>query len=69
MDRIDIHMDVPAMEYKELSAKEQGKASVEILEDLNKAREIQKECFKNLKVYLNYTLKFLIFWPIYTNVR
>ncbi|MGD9158104.1 MAG: YifB family Mg chelatase-like AAA ATPase [Desulfobacteraceae bacterium] len=53
MDRIDIHMDVPAVEYKELSAKEQGKTSAEILEDLNKAREIQKERFKNLKIHNN----------------
>ena len=53
MDRIDIHMDVPAVEYKELSAKEQGKTSAEILENLNKAREIQKERFKNLKIHNN----------------
>lgn len=53
MDRIDIHMDVPAVEYKELSAKEQGKSSGEILEDLKKAREIQKNRFKNLKIHNN----------------
>jgi magnesium chelatase family protein len=53
MDRIDIHMDVPAVEYKDLSAKEQGKTSAEILEDLKKAREIQKERFKNLKIHNN----------------
>ena len=53
MDRIDIHMDVPAVEYKELSAKEQGKTSAEILEDLNKARDIQKERFKKLKIHNN----------------
>ncbi|MBN2419104.1 MAG: YifB family Mg chelatase-like AAA ATPase [Deltaproteobacteria bacterium] len=53
MDRIDIHMDVPAVEYKDLSAKEQGKTSAEILEDLNKAREVQKERFKNLKIHNN----------------
>ena len=53
MDRIDIHMDVPAVEYRELSAKEQGKTSAEILEDLNKAREIQKERFRNLKIHNN----------------
>ena len=53
MDRIDIHMDVPAVEYRELSAKEQGKTSAEILEDLQKAREAQKERFRNLKIYNN----------------
>ncbi len=53
MDRIDIHMDVPAVEYRELSAKEQGKTSAEILENLNRARETQKERFKNLKIHNN----------------
>ena len=53
MDRIDIHMDVPAVEYKELSAKEQGQTSAEILKDLNRAREIQKDRFKNLKIHNN----------------
>jgi magnesium chelatase family protein len=53
MDRIDIHMDVPSVEYKELSTKEQGKTSAEILEDLKKAREIQTERFKNLKIHNN----------------
>ena len=53
MDRIDIHMDVPAVEYRELSAKEEGKTSAQIIEDLNKARNIQKERFKNLKIHNN----------------
>ncbi len=53
MDRIDIHMDVPAVEYKELSAREHGKTSGEILENLKKAREIQKDRFKNLKIHNN----------------
>ncbi len=53
MDRIDIHMDVPAVEYRELSAKEQGKTSAEILENLNRAMETQKERFRNLKIHNN----------------
>ena len=31
MDRIDIHMDVPAVEYRQLSAKEQGKPQLKYL--------------------------------------
>jgi len=46
-------MAVPAVEYRELSAKEQGKTSAEILEDLNKARKIQKDRFKKLKIHNN----------------
>ena len=53
MDRIDIHMDVPAVEYKDLSARAEGKTSAEILHDLKKARELQKERFKNLKIHNN----------------
>ena len=53
MDRIDIHMDVPAVEYRELSNREQGKTSTEILKNLRKAREIQKERFRNLKIHNN----------------
>jgi magnesium chelatase family protein len=53
MDRIDIHMDVPAVEYRELSNREQGKTSAEILKNLRKAREIQKERFRNLKIHNN----------------
>lgn len=53
MDRIDIHMDVPAVEYKDLSAKGEGKSSKEILQNLKKAREIQKDRFKGLKIHNN----------------
>jgi magnesium chelatase family protein len=53
MDRIDIHMDVPAVEYKDLSNRAEGKSSKEILQNLKKARDIQKERFKGLKIHNN----------------
>ncbi|MDB9822525.1 YifB family Mg chelatase-like AAA ATPase [Deltaproteobacteria bacterium] len=53
MDRIDIHMEVPAVEYKDLSAKEAGRSSAEILEKVKRAREVQSERFQKMKVHTN----------------
>ena len=53
MDRIDIHMEVPAVEYKDLSGKEPGRSSTEILEGVKKARGIQAERFQRMKIYKN----------------
>lgn len=53
MDRIDIHMEVPAVRYKDLSSKETGRSSAEILEHVKEAREIQVERFRRMKIYTN----------------
>jgi len=53
MDRIDIHMDVPAVKYKDLSAKESGRSSDEIFQSVKKAREIQAERFQRMKIHTN----------------
>ena len=53
LDRIDIHMEVPAVDYKELSAKEAGKSSAEILKRVKRAREIQAERFQRMKIHTN----------------
>jgi magnesium chelatase family protein len=53
MDRIDIHMEVPAVEYKDLSTEEAGRSSAEILERVKVAREIQAERFHRLKIHAN----------------
>ncbi|MEO0093262.1 MAG: YifB family Mg chelatase-like AAA ATPase [candidate division WOR-3 bacterium] len=49
LDRIDIHIEVPALRYEELAQKEPGEPSAKIRERVNKARQIQLERFKNLK--------------------
>jgi len=41
MDRIDIHIEVPSLRYKELAKKEPGEPSERIQERVNRAREIQ----------------------------
>jgi magnesium chelatase family protein len=53
MDRIDLHMEVPSVEYKDLSKKEKGRSSAEILERVQKGREVQAERFQRLKIHTN----------------
>ncbi len=45
LDRIDIHIEVPAVKYKELASKTSGESSSEIRERVVKARKIQQERF------------------------
>lgn len=42
LDRIDLHIEVPAVPYKELRGKEEGASSAEIRERVCTAREIQR---------------------------
>ncbi len=53
MDRIDLHMEVPAVDYKDLSGKKEGRSSADILERVKKAREVQAERFQRLKIHTN----------------
>lgn len=46
LDRIDIHIEVPAVKYKELSAENSGEKSELIRERVSSARNIQLERFK-----------------------
>ncbi len=54
LDRIDIHIEVPAVKYKELSSKASGEKSEIIRERVIRAREIQLRRFKEFKhIYSN----------------
>ncbi|AFH48608.1 Putative chaperone [Ignavibacterium album JCM 16511] len=54
LDRIDIHIEVPAVKYKELSSKSSGEKSEVIRERVLRAREIQLRRFKDYKhIYSN----------------
>jgi len=53
MDRIDIHLEVPAVPYKDLSAPVRGVSSAEILERVMGAREVQNKRFKRNKIHTN----------------
>lgn len=49
LDRIDIHIEVPAVKYQELSGKPTGDPSSLIRKRVNRARRIQVERFKRRK--------------------
>lgn len=49
LDRIDIHIEVPAVEYDKLSGKEKGEESKKIRQRIQKAREVQIDRFNGVK--------------------
>jgi magnesium chelatase family protein len=54
LDRIDIHIEVPALKVSEITGVNKGnECSKDIRERVVKAREIQVERFKGLKIYAN----------------
>ena len=53
LDRIDIHVEVPAVKYEELSGLPTGEKSEKIRERVNNSRDIQLERFTKEKIYSN----------------
>lgn len=53
LDRIDIHVEVPSVNYEEFKSKESGESSAQIRERVEKARKIQRERFKGLHFFTN----------------
>jgi magnesium chelatase family protein len=53
LDRIDIHIDVPAVKYRELRAGEAAESSAEIRARVERARGVQHERFAGLKIFAN----------------
>lgn len=53
MDRIDIHIDVPPVEYRELSSDRQGEPSQSIRKRVEKARKRQNNRFEDTSFFTN----------------
>jgi len=53
MDRIDIHIEVPAVKYRDLANRDPGEPSAEIRTRVNRARRIQLDRFRGMKIYCN----------------
>ena len=53
LDRIDIHIDVPAVKYSELRGGEAAEKSAQIRERVERARAIQTERFRGTSLYSN----------------
>jgi magnesium chelatase family protein len=53
LDRIDIHVEVPSVEWRDLTASSDGEASETIRERVNKARQIQIARFERVGIFSN----------------
>jgi len=53
LDRIDIHIEVPAVKYRDLADRAEGESSATIAERVERAREIQLERFRGTRVHSN----------------
>ncbi|MEW6170456.1 MAG: YifB family Mg chelatase-like AAA ATPase [Candidatus Omnitrophota bacterium] len=53
LDRIDIHLEVPAIKYKELTTTKEEESSEKIKSRVKNARKIQKERLKNTNIFSN----------------
>lgn len=53
MDRIDIHMEVPPVHFRDLSGPSCGESSEEILRRVNRAREVQALRFAKSAIHTN----------------
>ena len=53
LDRIDIHLEVPSVKYRELSKRSSTEGSKEIRQRIEEARTVQKERYKDTGIYCN----------------
>src|ERR1700704_547777 len=53
LDRIDLHIEVPAVPFKELSASQSGTSSAEMRDQVLSARAVQTERFNGAKTRVN----------------
>ena len=53
LDRIDIHIDIPAIKYKELTEAKDAEPSAAIKERVDKVRRLQLERFKEDRIFFN----------------
>jgi magnesium chelatase family protein len=53
LDRIDIHIEVPAVKYRDLADRAEGESSLEIASRVGRAREVQLARFKGTRVHSN----------------
>lgn len=53
LDRIDIQIEVPELEYEDISSKERGESSKDIRKRVGKAKDIQRKRLKDEKISTN----------------
>lgn len=57
MDRIDLHIEVPSVNFNDISGTSKGESSASIKKRINKARKIQLERYMDDGIYFNSQLK------------
>ena len=53
LDRIDIQVEVPNVNYEDLSSTEKNETSAEVKKRVNKARKVQLDRYKGMSIYSN----------------
>ena len=53
LDRIDIHVEMPAVSFRDLTSMDRGESSAEIRSRVSSARRIQKRRFDHHRLYCN----------------
>jgi len=53
MDRIDIHIEVPSVKYRDLAGRSNGESSTDIMKRVDRAREMQKARFNGTDIRFN----------------
>jgi magnesium chelatase family protein len=53
LDRIDIHVDVPPVEYRQLVSRNAGESSDDIRRRVVRARQVQSDRFRGRRIYTN----------------
>jgi len=53
LDRIDLHLDVPPLRYRELTTDSQGEPSEQVRDRVKGARALQQERFKRTRTFCN----------------
>jgi len=53
MDRIDLHIEVPAVKYRDLADRTDGESSAAIAARVEESRNVQRERYKSAKIHAN----------------
>ena len=53
LDRIDIHIEVPAVRYRDLADRSEAESSEVISRRVERSRDIQNDRFKGTKIHSN----------------
>ena len=53
LDRIDIHIEVPAVKYRDLADRGEGESSAEVARRVERSREIQLERYRSARIHCN----------------